>query len=88
MSWAKRTDANQQDILNALHQAGMSAIFIGQPVDILASYAGKNYLFEVKTEKGKLNKKQREFFDTWRGQVTVVRNAQQALDYIMDDMED
>jgi hypothetical protein len=37
---------------------------------------------EVKTAKGKLNKKQLELFDWWRGQSTVVRTPDQALEVI------
>lgn len=78
-----KIDANQPDIVKALRRAGatvkiMSNLGDGFP-DIGVGFRGKNFLMEVKDGKNDLTQDQREFFDTWRGQVVVVRSPADAL---------
>jgi hypothetical protein len=77
-------DGNQEEIVQALRDAGVTVVIIGRPVDLLCGYGGKNTLLECKTKEGKLRESQEEFFANWRGQVTVVRDVQQALDVVLD----
>lgn len=82
--YSKRTDANQVEIVKALKNAGYSvhdthALGGGFP-DIIVGCGGRvNILMEIKTEKGELNKKEKEFFSTWLGPVYIVRSPEDAL---------
>jgi len=65
VTYAKRTDANQKVIVAALRAAGatvfdLSRVGGGCP-DIAVGFRGKTYLMEIKSEGGKLNKKQVEW---------------------------
>ena len=89
---AARTDANQQEIVDALRSAGASVECLhaagkGVP-DLLVGYHGNrggslyithNLLMEVKMPDGKLNKRQVKWHAEWRGQVAVVRSVEEAL---------
>lgn len=81
-----RSDPNQPEIVRALRDVGASVIHLhmvgrGCP-DILVGFRGCNTLMEIKTEKGKLNKRQREFFTSWFGKCFVVRTVDEALELI------
>lgn len=81
-----RADPNQPEIVQALRDVGASVIHLhmvgrGCP-DILVGFRGHNTLMEIKTEKGKLNKKQEEFFVAWFGKCHVVRTIDEALEVI------
>jgi hypothetical protein len=81
-----RADPNQKEIVKALRDIGASVTHLhmvgrGCP-DILVGFRGRNTLMEIKTKKGKLNKRQREFFDEWRGECWVVRTIDAALEAI------
>jgi hypothetical protein len=78
----KRTDLNQQDIIDALRQLGcsvrdLSQIGKGLP-DILVGYRGKNYL--------KLTSAEEEFIRGWRGQVAVITNFEDAVSVITEEV--
>lgn len=82
--YANTRDANEPDIIKALEGIGASVEQIsmkGVP-DLLVGYRAANYLLEVKGEKGKLTDDQATFFGTWRGQRTIVRNVDEALQAI------
>jgi Holliday junction resolvase len=86
MSYHKKTDKNQQEIIDLLRRVGCTVISLhavgnGCP-DILVGKNGVNYLFEVKSEGGQLNENEIMHFSTWRGQSHVIRNAEQAIDLI------
>ena len=78
-----RVDANQSIIVDALRQVGarvvsLAAIGKGCP-DLLVGFRGRNYLLEVKIDKGALTSMQVSFAEMWRGQVVVVRNVDEAI---------
>ena len=79
---AKRRDANESEIVEMLRLAGATVERIDTPGDLLVGYHGHTYLFEVKLPKEKLNKNQRAFADTWRGQYRVVTCAAEAIEAI------
>lgn len=64
----------------------LSAVGKGCP-DLLVGYRGKNYLLEVKDGKKKpsarrLTPDEEDFFLSWKGQVSVVREFGEAWDVI------
>jgi len=77
---AKR-DANEPEIVEALEAVGASVLRVDD-VDLIVGYRNTNYLMEVKTTDGRLNKKQAKFFRSWRGQVNIVRSRMDALKLI------
>lgn len=80
--YAQRTDSNQQEIIDALEQIGCTVEVIGRPLDLLVGYRKKNFLIEVKTEKGKHTEAQKLFFETWRGQFRTVRTVEEAINLV------
>jgi hypothetical protein len=82
-SYANRSDANQASIVRALKQLpGVTVEVIERPVDLLIGYKGRNWLVELKTEGGKLNKSQQKFFGTWSGQCAVCRSLDEVLELL------
>lgn len=83
----RRVDANQPEIVEALRGIGCSVIdlsAIGKGCPDLLVYSPstqKVLLFEVKNPKakGKLNKLQQKWIDTWQGQVAVVWTVEEAI---------
>jgi hypothetical protein len=79
----KRIDGNQVEIVQALRDIGatvqsLASIGKGCP-DLLVGYQGKNYLFEIKSENGKLTKDEAVWTSKWDGQVRVVCSPEQAI---------
>jgi Holliday junction resolvase len=83
MRLAARTDTNQAEIVSGLRKLGIGVVclhMVGKNVpDLLVGFRGHNYLFEVKSERGKLSKGQQKFMDTWPGQAAVIRDVMDAL---------
>ena len=91
---AAKTDENQQKIMDELREIGFSVfdthslgrgfpdIIVGIGAWIGACYQGDNYLFEIKMpgKKNNLTKAERNFRDTWQGQVHVITCTEEALD--------
>ncbi len=78
------TDANQQEIVDALRKIGCTVLVIGRPLDLLVGLRKRNFLFEVKRanvspSQKKKTKAQREFFKTWEGQARIVETAEEAI---------
>jgi hypothetical protein len=68
MRYAARVDANQQEIVKALREAGAFVWIIGLPVDLLVGFSGQTFLVEVKDgSKKRLTKLQEDFFASWCG---------------------
>jgi hypothetical protein len=79
--YAKKRDTSERPIIEALKSMGMDVVQIDRPVDLLIGWRGMNLLAEVKTGKAKLRDGQAEFIEAWRGQVTVLRNPTDAVDW-------
>lgn len=83
-----KSDAPTKAIVAALREVGASVAYIvsrpgsgcsGLP-DLLVGFLGRNFLLEVKDEKGRLSEDQKLFHATWHGmKVAVVRNETEAL---------
>jgi hypothetical protein len=79
---ARRVDANQKQIVKEFRNIGMSVLISsdlgkGAP-DIIVGTHGMNFLFEIKDgEKPlsaqKLTGPEYDFFNSWRGQVAIIR---------------
>ena len=68
MRYAKRVDANQDQIVSALRAAGAYVWIIGLPVDLLVGYQGHTFLVEIKDgPKKSLTGLQKAFFENWIG---------------------
>jgi hypothetical protein len=68
MRYAKRVDANQEQIVSALRAAGAFVWIIGLPVDLLVGYKNRTILVEIKsTSKSKFTDLQKDFFNNWCG---------------------
>ncbi len=88
MRFRAKIDVNQPEIVKALRQAGASVLSLSQMgkgcPDLLVGFQGKNFLMEIKDpnkkpSQRKLSEDEREFFDCWSGQVTVIETAGEAL---------
>ena len=84
--FACRTDKNHLCITNSLRQIGcsvqdLSTVGNGCP-DIIVGFRGKNYFLEIKSEKGKLNKRQIRYHKHWQGQVATIKSFEDALDVL------
>lgn len=83
---AKRTDANQTEIVAALRKIGATV----QPIheigkgcpDILVGYAGRNYAIEIKSGTEGLTYLELCWHREWRGQVDIVNSAEDAIDLV------
>ena len=91
MRRANRIDANQNDIVDALREAGAVVRIISQGdgiPDLLVGYNGFTILMEVKDgdkvpSKRKLTEAEQKFFDEWEGGLlVVVNNVQEAIDML------
>lgn len=76
-------DANHKQIVAALEAGGCSVESIGRPVDIVVGRAGRNYLFEIKTPKGKLRATQERFFAKWRGHAGILRSVEDVQAFLL-----
>jgi hypothetical protein len=75
-----QSDPNQKEIVAALRAVGASVDIIGDPVDLVVGWRGRNYLLEVKRDaKAKLQPSQVAFMSEWRGQVSRVNSVGEAL---------
>lgn len=88
--FAAKRDLNESGIISALRLAGASVEQLskkGVP-DLLVGFIDpetnepKNYLMEIKGEKGKLTPDEETWIASWRGQVFVVYTVEQALEII------
>lgn len=77
---AKRRDANEGDICDALEAVGAYVYRLDVPLDLLVGFRGETYLIEVKLPLGpkggstdrRLTDDQAEFFRDWRGRPPVI----------------
>lgn len=82
---ARRTDANHVEIVSALRAVGCSVMDLshvgrGCPDILVSDLHDRLVLIEIKTAKGKLNRRQLEWHEQWRGgSVVIVRTVDEAL---------
>lgn len=84
-----RVDKNHKEIVQGLRAIGATVVSLaivgkGTP-DILVGYMGCNYLFEIKSGSGRLNKRQIEWHANWNGSVYTVYTLQEAIDILSID---
>jgi len=70
--YAKRVDANQTQVINALQAAGAQVLVLSKPLDLLVGIAGKLALFEVKDGNKPPSQQdhtdaQKKFLKEWNG---------------------
>jgi hypothetical protein len=96
MSYAKKTDRNQSDIIKALRQVGASVeslhrvgrgvpdLLVGRvmPCPCCGAQYPRNMLIETKVENRTLNARQVAFHATWRGPICVVHTIEEAIKII------
>ena len=89
MRYKRKRDANQNPIVAGLTQAGYS-VFDASAVgggftDLVVGGVDrrdglrKNWVMEVKTDKGKLTPRQKDWHADWRGPIDIVRSLDEAL---------
>lgn len=78
--YKNKRDANEGEIFATLASYGLSVEPMDKPADALVGYMGRTYLVEVKNPKGKnkLTKPQETFLETWKGDHTILRTAEEA----------
>lgn len=91
MRRAAKVDSNQAEIVQALRRLGCTVMSIasvgnGCP-DLVVGVSGRNVLLEVKDgrrrpSERKLTSAEREWIDSWRGQVHVVESVDEAIGVI------
>jgi hypothetical protein len=83
MTYAKKVDANQAEIVSVLRDTGASVLVlsrVGQGCpDLAVGFRGFTYFLEVKSENGKLTPAEKSFFDSWKGRAAIVRSPDDAL---------
>ena len=80
-----RRDENEDVIVYALRAAGADVEFLSAASvpDLLVGYQGNNYLVEIKTDKGRLSKGQKEWHDEWRGgKPVVIRSIDDVVEWL------
>ena len=82
MRTAAKVDENQPEIVAVARDMHASVALTHQlgkgfPDAVLGLY-GLNLLWEIKTEDGDLNDREKRFHAAWRGQIKVVRSAEEA----------
>lgn len=84
-SWAKKVDANQQEIINALKKIGCEVETLsgcaGMP-DLLVALGRRLFLLEIKNVEGKneVNDDQVEFHKRFK--TKIIRNIEEALEAV------
>ena len=78
-----KTDGNQTEIVAALKKAGASVLHLhtlrhGAP-DLCVGFRGRNYLMEIKTERGRMTPDEYAFEQNWNGSYFLVRTVDEAL---------
>ena len=88
--YARKSDANQQEIMDALRELGYSVYSVhrvgkGFP-DIIVGKRKKNWLIEIKNPEydKKLTPDEQAFFDEWQGQVDMASTLDEVLEIISE----
>ena len=80
--YAKKRDANEKEIVDALESIGCTVCRLDRPCDLIVGYRARNYLIEIKTPNGRLTKAQQDFIPAWKGQVRVLETVDEALELV------
>lgn len=90
---ARRTDANQREIVDTFRKLGASVQILsdvgkGCP-DLAVGIFGINLLVEVKDgnkppSKQRLTEHEQAFFDAWKGQVCIIKSHDEVVRLIND----
>ncbi len=88
---AKRTDANQKEIVQAFRDRDATVAIIsdvghGKP-DLIVGYRGNNYLVEIKDGKKpasarRLTPAEDVFHRSWKGQVCIITSIEDVILFI------
>ena len=79
---AKRRDANEGEVIEALEAVGAVVYRLDRPVDLLVDFRKTWFVLEVKRPEGTVGDHQREFMATCRARgvpAAIVRSADEAL---------
>ena len=87
----RRVDANHHEIVQAFRQLGcpvvdISAVGDGVP-DIIVRHPtirDMAFLVEIKTPKGKLNKRQMQWHAEWGELIRIIRSVDEAIQMVRD----
>lgn len=84
MTWAKRVDGTQREVVDALRQCGckvcdLSRVGGGIPDLIVRRPDGVQRWVEVKAKRGKLRASQLAFQAEWPDPILVLRSAEDAV---------
>ncbi len=92
MSYAKRIDQNQNQLVKIARSMGVSVAITsgighGFPDSVWGFSNGQNVLVEIKDgskppSQRKLTKDEQKFHDNWKGHITVITNVEDALKLI------
>lgn len=78
--YAKRKDANQDQIVKALEQVGAEVWIVDRPCDLIVWYRRFWHLLETKMPKGRMTPRQQADRDAGRGEgIQTVRSPLDAL---------
>ena len=86
LRYAKRRDAVEREVFDALRQCGFPVEPTDKPVDAWVGFRGRCWPVEVKSgSKGygkELNANQKKFAAAWRGpEIVILRSSQDAIDW-------
>ena len=79
MTYARRVDSTQSEIVKALRKVGCYVKVIGQPLDLLCYARGRMFLADAKSQYGKMTKAQAEFVASFPGEVYFWKTPEQAV---------
>ena len=76
-----KRDANEGAIFATLRAHGLSVHALDTPADCIVGYGGQTWLVEIKGLNGKLTPAQIEFYETWRGNMTILCTEGEAEEF-------
>lgn len=88
--FAKRTDSNHSEIIEAYEKLGVCVLDLSKVAeltrpgcpDLLCSLMGHTWLSETKTGTGVLNPAQVSFMRKWKGVIKVVRTPDDVIEIV------
>lgn len=83
MRTAARIDANQHELVQALRKVGAKCFYIKEPVDLVVGFRGRSILLEIKRPGKPMTVAQKDFVDTWPGEVHVVYSVHEAISAVV-----